>query len=222
MQLNAQWVQYGAHNTLKGAIGARYRQFANTVVQQQAASARTATEVSRSAVKRTRPIAPSRPGRSGGPLKSYINWRPEKPGTGVFLDISKLTENASYWIIQEIGTGERASMREGGVAIGPGRPSNAANHVRTVKSQRGRKIPRSLVWASGGHFAPGGAGQRGRHQLMLASQVTGVPFQRRALVIRKEIEGQHFIQKGAEAGFREYKTSVLAAAREAFRKGRSL
>jgi hypothetical protein len=42
------------------------------------------------------------------------------------------------------------------------------------------------------------------------------------MVIKREIQGQHFVQKGGTTAFREYSTSVRAAARQAFQKGRTL
>ena len=88
-----------------------------------------------------------------------------------------------------------------------------------LRSQRGRRILSSLVFADapGGAYTPPGA--RRSQQLFYRSQVTGAPRRRRPIVIKREIQGQHFIQKGAQAGFRQYRQSVTAAARQAFRKG---
>lgn len=196
------------HSTIVEMFEEKEKQFRPKVRDARDRSIKVANRASRSAFNPVRPRTAARPGRSGGPMKSFINWVPKGPG--VQLDLPALDRGARYWIIQEVGTGQKATMRQGG--------SSNKSTARTVKSQRGRKISRRLVWAAEGHFAPANYVQYGRQQLELASQVSGVPFNRKRMVIRNEIVGQHFIQKGAEAGFRTYERSVLAAARETFRK----
>ena len=92
----------------------------------------------------------------------------------------------------------------------------AAGPAAANRSSTGRLIPASLAFgtAEGGNFTPAGAA-RGQ-QLYLRSRLKNAPALRHPLVITREIEGQHFVQKGGEAGFRQYRTSVLAAARQAF------
>lgn len=182
------------------------------------AAAKTATAVSRdtwNSRPNKRPVVQQRAGResTGGQMASYVNWVPAQGG--VRLDMQELDAKAPHWIIQEIGTGSRATIKQGGQANPVGRPGKGATHVRTVRSQRGRII-RGLVWAESGHYVPPGAGVG--QNLYLASQVTGVPARRPNIRISREIQGQHFIKKGGEAGFRQYQSSVLAAARQAFRK----
>lgn len=205
-----------------GPIGAamreHFKQFAPQVFDAQKRGASVATDVTRNGFKRVRPIAASRPGRAEESMKSFLNWRAERGTTNVYFDIARADSSAPHWIIQEIGTGEKATIKEAGVKYGPGRPGGT--RVRTVRSQVGRPISRRLVWSSGGRYSPAnpaGAGQ----QLQLASRV-GAPFRRNSIIIGQEIRGQHFVKRGAEAGFREYQSSVLAAARNAFRKGGTL
>jgi hypothetical protein len=134
--------------------------------------------------------------------------------------------DAPHWIIQEIGTGKRATIQRHDTPNPVGRPRKGASHVRTVKSQRGRRISAGLVFASGGNYSAPGA--RTGENLHWASRVQGVPMRTRqnprgqnaAIRISKEIQGQHFVKKGGQAGFREYRGSVLAAARQAFRKAK--
>lgn len=174
-------------------------------------AAATATATSQRAFKYLRPGTEPRPGRSstGGKLASFVQWAATSGGF-VGLGLKKLDSEAPHWIIHEVGTGERAAMRVAGV--------EARSIVRTVPPQRGRPIPHGLVFASGpsGSYSPPGSttGQ----QLQLASRVSGVPAGRGDLRITKEIRGQHFVKQGSEAGFRQYRPSVLAAARSKFRK----
>jgi hypothetical protein len=202
---------------------ARIRSFSAQVSGAERAAATMATRTSRSSFKRTRPIAPPRPGRHGqGKMINSVVWAPRADGT-VGLRQQELNKAAPHWIIQEIGTGERAVTRVANSPRPQGRPAKGASYVRTVPSQRGRRISSGLVFASrNGVFTPPGAA-RGQ-QLYLRRQVQGVPATRTksqaSIVINREIKGQHFVKKGGESGFREYRESVLAAARQQFRKGR--
>jgi len=196
--------------------GARYR------------AARVATDVSRANVRRSRPLAPPRAGRYHG-LKDAIRWRPigAEPSAGVGLALQELNQKFPPWLVQEIGTGQRAVQHVGGSPNPVGRPTKGAAYVKTVKSQIGRRISPGLVFAAGGRYVPPGSGRN--QQLFLRSQVKGAPVRfdratRRsqpAIRISKEIRGQHFIKKGGQAGFREYRESVLAAARSQLKKRRT-
>lgn len=188
-------------------------------------AARTATTGTRANfAHRREPIAP-RPGRSstGGRMKQHLTWV-ARDGQ-VQFDMATADRQAPHWLIQEIGTGQRATVKRHDTPNPLGRPKKGATYVRTVKSQKGRRISAGLVFANNGRYSPPGA--RRDEQLQWASRVTGVPQrtpgspqgQAAGIRIRREIRGQHFVKKGGEQGFREYRSSVLAAARQAFRKG---
>ena len=206
------------------AMNKRLQKFVDADKAARRAAAMTATSLSRSTWENRRDkrdVVASRAGResTGGHLGSMIDWRAGtvKGMSVVALDINRLTSAAPHWIIQEIGTGNRATVHKVGQSNPLGRPAKGANYIRTVKSQRGRVIKAGLVFAtSGGRFSfPGSA----RHQqIQLASQVTGIPGYQPPIVIQREIHGQHFVQRGGNQGFSQYRTSVLGAARQAFRK----
>jgi hypothetical protein len=146
----------------------------------------------------------------------------------VGLDLPKLAADFPPWLVQEIGTGQRAIQSEAtaqGAGNPVGRPRKNAEYVKSVPSQIGRRISGHLVWATkGGQYTAPGA--TSGQQLWLRSQVTGAPVRydakakryERRMEIHREIPGQHFLRDGGRAGFREYRTSVLAAARTQLRK----
>lgn len=209
----------GSHTpaSIVGAFEARARLLRKGMTDAQNAAARAAQQRSMSTQKRLRPKVGPRAGRDYRSIRSSIEWRPTT-GTGVALNVSKLDHEAPHWIIHEIGTGNSANVRTGGTALAKGRPRNTGPNRRTVSSQVGRRISRRLVWADqGGNFAQY---TPGKHQLALASQVSGVPFHRRSMVIKREIKPQHFIREGAKEGFRVYRRSVLSAARQSLTKKR--
>lgn len=192
--------------------------------RQQAAAA--ATQATRGGFEYLRPHdASRRPGRSfstGGQFPSFLSWK--ATDDGVAFDAQAANRRVPYWIIQEIGTGQSARIRRGGETVSSGRPSRQDAMVNSphVPSQLGRLIPRSLAWGTreGGTYTPPGAGAG--QQLYLRSKLhggrppAGGQASRDQLVIRREIPGQHFVQEGGEEGFRVYRRSVLAAARQAF------
>lgn len=207
-------------------LSARLKQFTKDVEASRGKSARTATTVSRANVRRVRELAPARANRYHG-LQDAIQWRGLKSG-GVALDTAQLNAKFPPWLVQEIGTGQRAIERTGGSPNAPGRPAAGAKYVKTVRSQVGRRISPGLVWAKGGKFQrPGQGGRTG--QLLPRTQAQGAPprFDRSARMsqpgirISREIRGQHFIQKGGQEGFREYRESVLTAARSQLKKRRT-
>lgn len=209
-----------------GILRQKLTAFTRDVTAAQLRAADVANQVSKSHVRRLRDLAPPRAGRHHG-LKDAIRWRGLK-GSGVGLALNELNEKFPPWIVQEIGTGQRAIMRVGGSPNPAGRPTEGASYVKTVKSQRGRRISPGLVFASrGGKYSPPGSATG--QQLYLRSQVRGAPvrFDRSAqrsapgIRISREIKGQHFIREGAQAGFREYRQSVLAAARSQLKKRRT-
>jgi hypothetical protein len=206
-----------------GSMQQRLNEFLAAEQTARTKAAQTATSASRAKFRYKRPAnAPRRPGRSstGGKFKTYLNWKPTATG-GVAIDTKALDKNARHWIIQEIGTGGRATVKRGGSPNAKGRPKNGAAYIRTVRPQAGRRLSPGLVFATGpgGHYAPFGAGRK--QQLYLRSKIKGAPAAPapgHEVRIRREIKGQHFVQTGAEKGFRQYRTSVLSAARTAFRK----
>lgn len=187
-------------------------------------AAAIATEKTRESFEYKRPFdAPERPGRwdTGGHFTESLRWVPETDAFGgVKFDTRYADEHVPQWIIMEIGTGERATLRNGMAANPQGRPGAGATYVRSVKSQRGRVIPFSLAWGTGpsGEYTPPAAAEG--QQLYLRSQLLGAPlgmsYEPRQMHITKEIKGQRFVNAGSIAGFRDYRTSVLAAARRHF------
>ncbi len=156
---------------------------------------------------------------TGGKLASHVKWEATSDG-GVEVDIQSLDRRAPHWIIQEIGTGGRATIRQGGAINPKGRPKKGATYIRTVKSQSGRPISRSLVWATKGgvYSKPPGTGREQLQLRQLVKNAPTLPGKARGMRIRREIQGQHFVQSGGTKGFRQYESSVLSAARQAFRK----
>lgn len=199
-------------------LTARIKEFQRAEQEASRRAADVATRTSRNSFRYIRPPGPQRPGResSGGQFPNFIEWTPARGG-GVALDLAELDAKAPHWPILELGTGKSARMKFGGAERGVSNARSAV--IKTIPRQRGRRIHPAFVFGTGpgGSYTPPGA-QRGQ-QLLMRHQVTGAPRRRLGIVIKKEIKGQHFIQKGARAGFREYRRSVLAAARRSFRKG---
>jgi hypothetical protein len=165
-----------------------------------------------------RPIAPARRGRAQtSRLRSNIAWTADATSSTVSLDYQKLNRTNPYWVIQEIGTGQRGTMKRAGVTNPVGRAAKGSQYVVAVRSQVGRPIPSGLVWATGPRGTFMRPGQGFNQNLYQRSKIKGAPRGRRfTMTITREIEGSHFIQGGARAGFRQYRPSVLAAARQAF------
>lgn len=200
-----------------GLIARRLALFTAAEYRARLEGARTATQTTRNSFKYKREVIGRRAGRSstGGRMRNHLTWKATQKGF-VRFDINEATSQAEHWIIQEIGTGSRATVREAAKANPRGRPRDGAQYIRTVRSQKGRRIRGGLVFASNGTYsAPGAAyGQ----QLHLASKVSGVPYRPAAIRISREIEGQHFVKKGGTQGFRQYDRDVRAAARQHLRK----
>lgn len=210
--------------TDRGALGSefqsRLRLFLREVKRSQTDAATVATAVSKRSVHRLRPTV-LRHSRSHG-LRGALQWHADG-ASGVALDMAELSTKFPPWLIQEIGTGERAIQYEAspqGATTPVGRPAKNATHVKTVRSQVGRPI-RYLVWATAGGAKYQHPGQATGQQLYFRSQVPDAPprFDKAAnrhqanIIIGREISGQHFIQQGGRAGFRTYRSSVLSAAR---------
>lgn len=184
-------------------------------------AARIATQRTRSNFQYRRDAIAVRAGRSstGGKMRQHLSWKVKK--NTVEFDVKHADSRVPHWIIQEIGTGQRATLRRAGETNPTGRPRNGATYVRTVRSQKGRPIKVGLVFATGGQYSP--PGSRVDEQLQLASKVNGVPPRNRRarMVIKREIQGQHFVQKGGTTAFRVYENTVRAAARQAFQKSKT-
>jgi hypothetical protein len=213
-----------------GALGPGLHQrlvaFDRAVRAAQQAAAIEATRASRAKVKRVRDLAPARAKRYHG-LADAIRWAPLKDG-GVGLASEELSQKFPPWLVQEIGTDQRAVQRIAGRPNPTGRPTAGASYVKTVKPQHGRRISNYYVFVTGGGlYSKPRQGAHGE-ALVPRSLAKNAPVRfdsatRRAaagIVIQKEIEGQHFIRDGGRDGFREYRTSVLAAARAQLRKSR--
>lgn len=202
-------IQVSNSGILEQGIRDRLTRFAAADVAAQRAAAATATSTAQASFKRKRDIAPVRPGRSGrGQMTQSIKFSRVANQSAVALRIGDLDKAAPHWIIQEIGTGQSANIfraEEDGPQVG---------RVATVPAQRGRRISSGLAWASQGRYVPPNAagGTENLFPRIGGSNARGT------MTIKREIEGQHFIKKGSEAGFREYQTSVLAAARRELRK----
>lgn len=178
-------------------------------------AARQATAISRSTFQSKlsgRPHVPSRPGRptTGGSFPNLLQWRPvqTRQGTYVAFNIAQLEGRAPYWLIQEIGTGNSATILDTG-------------ERRSVKSQTGRMISRTLTWADASATYDVPLSERARtvpQQLMSVKDVKNAPLaidlepQR----IRKEIEGKHYIRDGGMHANREYQLSLESLARRTF------
>jgi hypothetical protein len=202
-------IQVSNTDVLGQGIRDRLSRFAAADVAAQRAAAAKATDVARASFKRKRDIAPPRPGRSGrGQMTKGIQYSRVSGQSAVALRVKDLDAAAPHWIIQEIGTASTANIfraEENGPQVA---------RVATVPPQYGRTISSGLAWASQGRYVPP---QKGGGTENLVPRI-GPRYGNQRMVIRKEIEAQNFIQKGSEAGFREYQTSVLAAARRELRK----
>lgn len=189
----------------------RIKDFTRAELVARQRAAQTAQAVSRAQSPSKRVVVGPRPGRpQTSRLRSNIDWAATSNSSLVQLDRAKLDRTNRYWIIQEIGTGQRATIKRAGVTNPAGRPAKGSAYVATVPAQAGRAIPGQFVWGGGGAY--------GTQNLFARGAVRGAPRPSATQRITKEIHGSHFIQAGAKAGFRQYRPSVLAAARQAFRK----
>lgn len=193
-----------------------------TGVEAAAVNAATqATRKSRQTFKyvRTQPV-PTRAGRqsTGGKFGDAITWH-AKDGQ-VALDEAHLDSVAKhYWRVQEIGTANRAVRRIGGQPQQRGRPAQGSDRIVSVRSQKGRVLPIGLAWGTkaGGRYEPSNPARFRHDQIYPLATLSFSPYRfPRRIVVEREIHGQHFVQKGAEEGFRHYRKQVLAAAQRAF------
>jgi len=183
------------------------------------AAAKTATKTSAATFKAKRPVnSPKRPGRrfADGKLARHVKWSASPSGSMVELNVKTLDRQAPHWIIQEIGTNQRATLKMGGSKNPQGRSKSGSSYVKTIRSQKGRRISAGLAFGSrpSGKYTPPTRKISNQQLYPRKNLKGGGPF--RPIFIRKEIEGQHFVRDGAKTGFQEYRTSVRAAARAAF------
>lgn len=143
-----------------------------------------------------RPTVAPRPGRptTQGAFASHIEWALVGDGHRVSAQAGKLQRAAPYWLVLEIGTGSSAKVATGGLGQlrgGQGRnaPREAGNV--SVKSQVGRRLPRSLHWS----------GTTGTDQLIPGPSM-------KPLTIKEEIKGKHYLREGGNAGFRRYEAEL--------------
>jgi hypothetical protein len=199
------------------------RQFADDELAARSKAARKATITTRSIVSRTmRPRTIARRGRNFPILATNLRWNAgQDSSSAVEFDIADADTRMRFWIVQEIGTNERAIIKHGGSSNPGGRPKKGATYVRSVRTQRGRAIGHGgLAFGTGpvGKWTRPGAA-RGQ-QIQVARNLSGIPpwaiGRLPRIIIQREIVGKHMVALGAEAGFRQYETDVLTAARRAF------
>lgn len=222
---------------------AKFRQ-ANKRVQAQ--SAAFATGVSRDTFKRKlsgRPSIPGRQGRptTGGQFDRLIRWEAESSDGFDFVQfqIAILENEAPYWLIQEIGTGESGRILDDSLSGllarggGPGQLPQGGSGIVSVKAQSGRLISRYLTWSSAtgsgsqqnytfdvNVSSGSGQNQYGTQQLMSYRDVRNAPLKMDLdpMRIKKEIEGKHYIRDGGRAGLGFYRESLISLARNSFAK----
>lgn len=201
---------------LHGGLNRRIQKFVDAEKRALNMAARAATTSTRANVRYRRDVIAPRPGRSstGGRMKQALQWR-VKDGQVAF-DMAKADREAPHWIIQNVGTGNTATLRTANKPNPTGRPKKGAAYQRRIPSQVGRPIAPGLVFATGGKYSQ--PGSRRDEQLHLISRVSGAPPVPVRMRIKKEIAPQRFVNRGGEHGFHEYEQSVLAAARQSFRK----
>lgn len=189
----------------------RASRFVRQVEEAAVEAAQYATAVSQNQFRSNvsgRPFAPARAGRptTEGAFETLLRWEPTSANgvIGARFDLDIIASRAPYWIIQEIGTGEGASVTGGHVA------------EYVIPSQIGRSISNHLVWASG-VLTASESGSRtsvsgGKEQLYLVPPGAAFRKPRRKLKIGKEIKGKHFVQAGGREGFASFSATVRAAA----------
>lgn len=206
----------------QATINSAVKKFERDELAARKAAAATATTMTRKYAGRTRPQdAGDRPGRPAGNLSKTLRWRPAANASMVGFDLTAADAQSLYWVIQEIGTDERAVIFRANRPNPVGRPKKEAVYVKTVKSQVGRRISRGLAFgtAPGGKFQlPGAArGQQIYPKETLSGGWAANPLNQSArIVIRNEIRGKQMVKRGGEEGFQQYEQMVLAAAQQAF------
>src|SRR4051812_4582837 len=106
------------HRSMFTDLDRRVTRFQQAELAARRDAAQMAQAVSRAQSPARRPIAPPRNGRAqSSRLKTNIDWKTGAVGgrSIVRLDTDKLNRLNPYWVIQEIGTGKRATIKRGGV-----------------------------------------------------------------------------------------------------------
>lgn len=198
-------------------MGTRANQFRSHVATYEAEAAKAATRESRTIYARWhsgRPLAPPRNGRptTGGQFGNLLLW--ERNGKGLIeFDLAALRSRAPYALIQEIGTGQSASILNG--------PKAGA---LSVPSQKGRRISPHLMWADAAGNVTRPMTAKNRTAAIQAGAI-GMQqlFERppgqfgRAGRIRREIKGKHFIRDGGAVGYELLRERLLSDFRTTFK-----
>lgn len=177
-------------------------------------AARTATRNTGPHFRRMRAMAPPRTGRKQTGMAKKLRW--VSKGTQVVFDIKSADKTNPYWIFQEIGTGESATLLQGSAANPKGRPKAGATYVKTTRAQTGRPIRIGLAWGTGHRGAYQFPGQAAGQQLQIAKYLSGRPFPRARVVIGKEIPGQGMVKFGGAKGFDMYLPACIKAGNDSF------
>lgn len=193
-------------NSITVDMTERTRRFMRAEARARVAAAKAATDASQAKFVYLRQIHAPREGRetTGGRLRGMLQWEAARDATQVRFDHKELDRKARHWIIMEIGTGKRAVMRHGqssqpGNRTGRarGRTRNDNPDLRIVSSQVGRPIAYIPFTDTG-----------------IRTRIS--PTGPAPIVIRREIQGKHFVREGAKAGHRTYRRQLIAAARSSF------
>jgi hypothetical protein len=217
-------------------IGNRIAAFLDAERNAADKAAKAAQRASRAQWNRRRDKRPRVPGREGRPetigIGKGIVWK--VTSTGAAFDYRLADKKIRHWFIHEIGTGKSAKMIRRG-------PNGRIETIRKVKQQHGRRISIMLIWSDNGgkslshgdvpwcriiqtssggkrHVAKGRRRRpaTGRGQLILRS--TPIMPRESRIRIRHEIKGKHFVQHGAQTGFRSYKKDLMTAGRRHWEK----
>lgn len=178
-------------------------------------AAQRATSASRSRFQTGRvgrhPV-PSRVRRRStmGAFARHIRWDVRKDDAEghsyVAFQKEELQGVAPYWLIQEIGTGNSATVLDTG-------------ERKSVKSQIGRRIAPTLVWADVDQNYQVPSGTR-TEQLMSYKDVKNVPLMMdlEPQFIKREIQPKGYIREGGFRANAEYQANLLDLARRTFAK----
>lgn len=209
--------------TFGSAFTKRIKDFEQAVLKASEVAAATANKVTAEHTRNIRPPVPQRPGRrtTQGNMARYLMWKPDG-NLGVEFNMALANQRVPYWIIQEVGTGETATLKRYNAPNPRGRQAAGTSQI-VIPSQIGRVLPSFLAFGtgSGGTYTAFGAATG--QGLFLRKKLKGAPVfaakGRGELVrITKEIEGKHFIAKGSTEGFRQYRKAVLAAGKASLYK----
>lgn len=155
-----------------------------------------------------RPVGPGR-STTMGQFPSFIEWTVRQ--NAVRFEAAKLKQQAWYYLINEIGTGNTAKVS--GVTV-DGRGNISGNTTIGYPKQRGRYISPRLLWAPGmGGDPQRTKGRRGMDQLYPGSMLDQTKLANWASSrhrIRREIKAKHYIREGGRRGFGLYSNRMRA------------